>query len=39
MKIHDANPALAQHLGAAITTGYFCSYAPKADTPTTWSLQ
>ena len=38
-KIRDANPALAQHLGAAITTGYFCSYAPKADTPTSWSLE
>ena len=38
-KIRDANPVLAQHLGAAITTGYFCSYAPKADTPTSWSLE
>jgi hypothetical protein len=38
-KIRDANPALAQHLTAAITTGYFCSYAPKADTPTSWSLE
>lgn len=35
-KIRDANPALAQHLSAAITTGYFCSYSPKTDTPTSW---
>jgi len=38
-KIRDANPTLAQHLTAAITTGYFCSYAPKADSPTSWSLE
>lgn len=38
-KIRDANPALAQHLSAAITTGYFCSYAPKADASTSWSLE
>jgi hypothetical protein len=39
VKIRDANPDLAQHLGTAITTGYFCSYAPKADTPTSWSFE
>jgi len=38
-KIRDANPALAQHLNAAISTGYFCSYTPKADTPTSWSFE
>ena len=38
-KIRDAHPSLAQHLTAAITTGYFCSYAPKADSPTSWSLE
>jgi class 3 adenylate cyclase len=37
-KINHANPALAQHLTAAITTGYFCSYAPTADTLTSWAV-
>jgi hypothetical protein len=37
-KIRDANPALAQHLTAAITTGYLCSYAPKVDMPSSWSI-
>jgi hypothetical protein len=36
-KIQHANPSLAQHLGAAITTGYFCSYTPKTRTPISWS--
>jgi hypothetical protein len=36
-KIRAANPALARHLSGAITTGYFCSYTPKADPPTSWS--
>jgi hypothetical protein len=37
-KIQDANPALARHLNGAVTTGYFCTYAPKANTATSWSL-
>jgi GAF domain-containing protein len=38
-KIRQANPALGSHLADALTTGYFCSYAPKADhPPTAWSL-
>jgi hypothetical protein len=37
-KIRAANPALARHLSAAITTGYFCCYAPKADSPTSWTV-
>jgi len=37
-RIHQAHPALARHLSSAITTGYFCSYAPKADTSAAWSL-
>jgi class 3 adenylate cyclase/putative methionine-R-sulfoxide reductase with GAF domain len=35
-KISHANPALAHHLTAAITTGYFCCYAPTVDTLTSW---
>jgi class 3 adenylate cyclase len=35
-KISDVNPALAQHLTAAITTGYFCCYAPTVETLTSW---
>ena len=38
-RIRHANPALARHLAGAITTGYFCSYAPKADSPASWSTQ
>jgi len=37
-RIRQANPVLAHHLTGAITTGYFCSYAPKADTKSTWLL-
>jgi len=37
-KIHLVNPALARHLGAAITTGYFCVYAPLATGGTPWFL-
>jgi hypothetical protein len=36
VKIRQANPALAGHLTAAITTGYFCCYAPTVDTLTSW---
>jgi hypothetical protein len=32
VKIRQANPALARHLTTAITTGYFCCYAPTVDT-------
>jgi len=35
-KMHGANPALARHLASAITTGYFCCYAPTVDTLTSW---
>ncbi len=37
-RIRHANPALARHLAGTITTGYFCSYTPKADSPTSWSI-
>lgn len=37
-RIRQASPALAQHLTGAITTGYFCSYTPKADTKSSWLL-
>jgi non-specific serine/threonine protein kinase len=37
-KIQQVNPALARHLGAAITTGYFCVYAPLATGATSWFL-
>jgi len=35
-KISHANPALARHLTAGVTTGYFCCYAPPADTLISW---
>jgi putative methionine-R-sulfoxide reductase with GAF domain len=37
-KIRQANPALERHLAGAITTGYFCSYTPTADTSISWSF-
>jgi class 3 adenylate cyclase/tetratricopeptide (TPR) repeat protein len=36
VKIRHANPALARHLARAITTGYFCCYAPTVDTVISW---
>jgi tetratricopeptide (TPR) repeat protein len=36
VKIAQANPGLARHLTAAITTGYFCCYAPAGETLTSW---
>ena len=36
VKISQANPALAHHLTAGVTTGYFCCYAPSANTLTSW---
>jgi class 3 adenylate cyclase len=38
VKIGQANPALARHLTAAVTTGYFCCYAPTVDTLTSWMV-
>jgi hypothetical protein len=35
-KIRHVNPVLARHLAAAITTGYFCCYAPTVDTLASW---
>jgi hypothetical protein len=37
-KIWHINPALAHHLRATITTGYFCVYAPLATNATSWSF-
>ena len=37
-KIRQANPALASHLTAAITTGYFCCYAPTVEALTFWRI-
>ena len=37
-KIAAANPALGQHLGATVRTGYFCSYSPDPRVPVIWSF-
>lgn len=37
-KMQQVNPTLARHLGAAITTGYFCVYAPLATDTNPWFL-
>jgi hypothetical protein len=34
--IQRDSPALAEHLGAAIRTGRFCSYAPPGEAPPRW---
>jgi tetratricopeptide (TPR) repeat protein len=35
-KIAAGSPALGQHLGATVRTGYFCSYAPDPRVPVAW---
>ena len=35
-RIQEANPSLGHHLMGAITTGYFCVYAPNADALNSW---
>lgn len=36
--IEKESPGLAEHLGASIQTGRFCSYAPPGAAPPAWSL-
>jgi tetratricopeptide (TPR) repeat protein len=36
--IEGESPALAEHLGASISTGRFCCYAPPGERPPTWDL-
>ena len=35
-KIRHADPTIADHLTAAISTGYFCTYEPRANTLASW---
>ena len=35
-KIGAGSPALGQHLGATVRTGYFCSYEPDPRVPIAW---
>ena len=37
-RIRRAHPALGRHLGATITTGYFCAYQPQRDVVVKWEL-
>jgi hypothetical protein len=37
-KIAASSPALGEHLGATIRTGYLCSYSPDARVPVRWNL-
>ncbi len=37
-KIHASHPALGQHLGTTIKTGYFCAYMPDPAQPIHWTF-
>jgi hypothetical protein len=37
-KIAAGNPALGEHLTAAVRTGYYCSYSPDPRVPIAWSF-
>jgi len=37
-KIADSSPALGEHLGVTIRTGYLCSYSPDVRVPVRWNL-
>ena len=38
-KIRRANPVLGRHFAASISMGYFCSYQPKSERPTSWQIE